>query len=154
MSKNLKRLLIVLALLVAYYIHKLIQAAKNLRFSLGRLSSFSLKGNAVSWTQYINITNGEPVAIPVTSVNLLNYVGGQNIGSSVLEGGSFRIAPRSTTAMPIRISIPLIDLAWGVQSVIEMVKSGSFSMRLQGNVGSLGISIPVDQSFKFQIPKF
>jgi hypothetical protein len=154
MTGTAKSILIIGGLGAAYYVSRIIAAARRLHFSLGRISNFSLKGNAVSWTQYINVRNGDRVSIPITSVNLFNYVGGQNIGTSILEGGTFMIPSQSTAALPVRIHIPLIDLAMGVQTVIQMVKSGTFQMRLDGTVSSLGVSIPLSQSFQFTIPKF
>jgi hypothetical protein len=154
MTKRAKNILLIAALGAAYYFSRIIAAARKLHFSLGRITNFSLKGNAVSWTQYINVRNGDPVSIPVTSVNLFNYVGGQNIGSSILEGGTFWIPARGTGALPIRIHIPLIDLAMGVQAVINMIKNGTFTMRLEGTISSFGATIPLNQSFQFTIPKF
>jgi LEA14-like dessication related protein len=130
---------------IAFYL-RVISAAKNLAFGVGSIRGLKLSGGIISWTQVIKVTNGESVAIPITSANFENRFNNTVIGKSILPRMQ-TIAARSITDLEIFIAIPVTDLLGLGVEIFNTIKAGSFTFELAGNVRALGVSVPVSQQF-------
>lgn len=143
---KIKHLIIAILIVLAAYYARVIAAAKNLSFGVGSIRGLRLSGGIISWTQVIKVTNGESVAIPITSANLENRFNNTTVGKSILPRAQI-IAARSVSNLEVFIAIPMTDLLGLGVEIFNTIKSGAFSFELAGNVRALGVSVPVSEKF-------
>jgi LEA14-like dessication related protein len=143
---------IVIIVLIIYYF-RLGSAARNFRYGIGSVKNFSLKGGGISWTQGIVIVNGDIVSVPIRSLNVVNYVGNTEVGTSILDD-QFTIAGNGASEMPVKIFLPYISLLGIGQELQNTLRSGNFRLRFKGSISTIGVNIPIDQTFPVLIPKF
>lgn len=148
-----KSLIIGVIVLVLIYAYRVFEASKTLVFGAGKISKVSLKNGTLSWLQVVTITNGDFTPIPVRSVSISNYIGSVFVGSSILQT-PFVISGSGVSLMPLLIQIPLTNLFATALSTYQQIKNGSMKMRFAGEISSIGVSIPLDQTFILNIPKF
>lgn len=148
-----KQIAIFILIVLAFVWYQVNQAAKQLKFGVGKISNFSFKGGAISWIQGINVTNGNRFPIPIRSVNILNSVNGQEVGSSILQSPTV-ISGSATTVLNIAVNIPYFDLINLGLGIVSVIKSGLFNMRFKGTLNSLLITAPIDSTFKVDIQSF
>lgn len=151
-SKKIIRVIVIsLVVIVVAYYAKVSTAAKNLGYGVGKIKNFKF-GNQISWNQEILITNGDVVDIPINGVALLNYFGKYQIGSTILETKQI-IKAKATNSIIVKVVIPYTDLLAAGAAAVSAVKSGVFSLTLRGQLNSLLLNIPIDQTFKIDINK-
>jgi hypothetical protein len=149
-SKNI--VLLTLAIL-GFFWYQANLAARALRFSAGRITDFSFKNGAISFIQSINVTNGNRFPIPIRSVNIINLINGQEVGTSILTAPTV-IRGGATTELRIAVNIPYFDLLGLGLAVVSVIKTGVFNMTFRGNLNSLLITAPINQAFKIDISQF
>lgn len=152
--KSTKKIVFGLIILIGWYLFKVYSAAKGFTYSRGSITNFKIRiaEGLITWTQGINVTNGDNIPVFVNAVSLKNSVNGSLVGTSILEK-SFQIPPRDTTEMKIMVSIPFDDLGGVSGSLMNAFRTGQITMRFFGFVWSLGIKLPIDQKFSLSIPK-
>lgn len=151
-SSKTKYIILSIVAFLGFYLWRVFQASQTLDFKVSGIRNFSLKGGYVSWTQNIAITNGDFTPIPVRSVSVVNYLGATQAGTSILEA-PFVIAGRSTTIMPLKVTIPFDATIGGILSIINQIKSGSLNLTFRGDINTVGVTIPLNQTFKITLPK-
>lgn len=147
---GIKILFIGLVVAVVFYYSRIIRAAKNLKFSAGKLKSFNLKGGDISWIQLVNVQNGDATPIPVTAANVQPWVGLTQIGSCYLKKSSI-IAGRSTTALEFQVNVPYVDLLYLGLEVASAFQSGKLTFDLKGYVNAVGVDVPINEKFNINI---
>lgn len=145
-----KHLIIAIVVAVAAYYARVIFAAKRLLFSVGSIRSLKISQGIISWRQIIRVTNGENVAIPITSANIENRINRTPIGKTILVNAQ-TIAARSTSNLELDVVIPISDLINLGFEIYNTIKTGTVSFQLAGNVRALGFNIPIDQSFNLNL---
>jgi LEA14-like dessication related protein len=152
MSKSENKKYIIWAILaaLALYFYRVFNAAQKLTFNVGSISKFSLKGGVVSWIQNIKVTNGDFVPIPIRSVSVQNYFGSSYIGTSILDSPTL-IAGSSTTDLPLQVKISYADLIKAGLEIFSIGKKVSISFK--GEVNSIGVSIPLNETFLIDFSK-
>jgi hypothetical protein len=143
-------LISIIVIVVAYYL-KVATAVQNLGYGVGKIKNFKF-GSQITWNQEILITNGDVVDIPINSVSLLNYIGGYQVGSTILEQKQ-TIKAKATNSIIFKVIIPYTDLLAAGAAIVSSVKSGKFSLRLKGQLNSLLLNPQIDQTFKLDINK-
>jgi hypothetical protein len=129
---------------IGIFIIAIVQASKSLTYAAGKLANFSVKGGVVSWTQGIIITNGSNVPIPINSVNIRNFINGQEIGSTILQG--MQLIRSGKNELIFTVTIPYTDLLNVGLGIYSVIKTGKFNMRFLGTLNSFFLPINVDQS--------
>lgn len=150
---NNRNIAIFVLIILAFVWYQVNQAAKQLKFGAGKLSNFSFKGGAISWTQGINITNGNRFSIPIRSVNIVNLINGQEVGSSILNAPQV-ISGGATTELKVSVNVPYFDLVGLGLAVISTIKTGIFNMTFRGTLNSLLITAPINSAFRIDISSF
>jgi LEA14-like dessication related protein len=154
-SEKTKYFILSIVAFIGFYLWRVFEASKTLKFSvplIGGVKNFSLKGGFVSWTQNIYITNGDFTPIPIRSVSVINYIGGIESGTSILEA-PFIISGKSTSTMSLKVQIPFESSIGGIISIINQIKSGSLSITFKGEINSVGVNLPLNETFKITLPK-
>lgn len=149
-NRNIAIFVLIILAVVWYQVN---QAAKQLRFGAGKLSNFSFKGGAISWTQGINVTNGNRFGIPIRSVNIVNLINGQEVGSSILQAPQV-ISGGGTTELKVAVNVPYFDLIGLGIAIVNTIKTGVFNMTFRGTLNSVLITAPINSAFKIDITSF
>lgn len=150
--KNKKYFLYGILALVGIYYYRLFNAAQKLAFNIGKIQKFSLKGGVVSWVQNIKVTNGDFVPIPIRSVSVQNYIGKNFIGTSILENPTMLLG-RSTTDLPLQVTISFADFLKAGLGLASQIKTKNISITFRGEVNSVGVSIPLNETFSIDFTK-
>jgi len=145
-----KYIIIAIIAIVAGYYARVIFAAKRLLFSVGGVRNLKITQGVITWRQTIRVTNGESVAIPITSANIENRINNSPIGKTILANAQ-TIEARSTSNLELDVYIPLSDLIGLGLEVFNTIRTGAVSFQLAGNVRALGFSIPVNESFNLNL---
>lgn len=147
-----KAILVLIVGALAVYYWKIYNATKRLAYGMGSIRNFSLKSGSLSFTLGVLVENYDNVSIPVTSVAFRNVIGGNEVGSSVLENSTI-IRAGTVTELPIRIRIPYLSLITVIMGLRDMLGNGLLKMTLTGYIHALGITIPYHQDLQVPIPK-
>jgi LEA14-like dessication related protein len=150
MKSKYKYIIIGIIVIVAAYYARVIVAAKNLLFSVGGIRNLKISQGVITWRQIIRVTNGENVAIPITSANIENRINQTTIGKTILANAQ-TIEAQSTSNLELDVYIPLSDLIGLGLEVFNTIRTRAISIQLAGNVRALGFSIPVNESFNLNL---
>ncbi|MFD2521368.1 LEA type 2 family protein [Emticicia soli] len=145
-----KYIIIAILIIIASYYARVVLAAQRLYFAVGSIKNLKLSGGVITWRQIIRVTNGENVAIPITSANIENRINNSTIGRTILAQ-SQTIAARSSTDLLLDVYIPLSDLLGLSLEILNTVKTGFVSFELAGHVRALGVSVPISQKFNLDL---
>lgn len=141
----------IVGLLIIYYL-RIYNATKRFAYGMGSVRNFSIKGGALSFTLGILVENYANVSVPVTSVAFRNVIGGNEVGSSVLERAT-NIKAGTVTELPIRVRIPFLSLITIVLGLRDMLGNGLLKMTLTGYIHAVGVTVPYKQDLQVPIPK-
>lgn len=144
--KNARIIILIIVIAVAAYYGRIYLAANNLTFGAGSASKLRFQKGFVSWEQIINVTNGESVAIPITSANVQPVFNKTAIGKTILKG-SQTIAARNTTGLIFTVVIPYTDFISIGFSIQDILKDKNLTIELQGSVRAVGLNVPLKESY-------
>ena len=141
-------------LAVLYWLFKKANAAQNLNFSLGSPVSVRLNSSYVEWIQNLNVTNGESSSIVINAVNLKNYIGTSEIGSTILFQPT-RVAAKATSQIPLNIQIPYNNLyqalSENITGIWAKIKGQGIAFKVVGTITAEQIPVKISQNFNLKI---
>lgn len=151
MSKQ-KVILTSIAAVIGIYYYRVVMAAKRLLPSVGSPLNFSLKGGQISFIVPLRFINSDSVSIPVNSVTVVNYIGVNEFGYTILQNKT-NIAARSTSELPLQVTIPFPSIpTLGVEIFNQIKTTKSINLTFKGTVNSLGVHVPIEQKLTVSIP--
>ena len=144
-----------LLLLLGWYLFKVFSASKKLTYARGQITNFKIriKEGLITWNQGINISNGDTVPVFVSAISVQNSVNGSLVGTSILAKPFTIPARTDSVEMVLNVTVPFDDLGGLSGSLMQAFRAGNIKMRFFGFVWSLGIKLPIDETFTLSTPK-
>lgn len=136
--------------LVCIYVWNVYNSAKRLTFGIGKIQNLRIASGTISMLLNLRATNGNATGVPLTGINIDNYFGSALIGKAILESSVY-LNGRSTTDIPLRITIPLTDLLNIIPEIKSLLSTGIFSFTLKGTVSAVGITAPIEQNYTVKL---
>jgi hypothetical protein len=135
-SRLLRRIGVVVAVVIVLYVALTIYSASQIRVgSGGGASATTVSANVVSVTSELNLSNGGP--LPITGVELSSvvyYPDGSLV--AVVHSPTVRIAPSASASVPLTIAVPLSSTG---AAALLLTHSVTLSTRTSVNVTFGGI---------------